>query len=1031
MILNFNLSQVASLIVQVVALFDPEPPFQYTQDNLGNLNIALPNQLVRDNTVASAGFPASADALANSPTLGIIPLPANSYVINFPSFVYGAAAPNDTSYSVIQINSVVAKIEPGFSRVRIDYLDSNGNPAGPEYFDCPFYEGWDVTARELNNIVNYVEGAVNFLQQEINVIDDELSFLDSRLFLRGITVSGKLQWTPTTEGLISGPLNREQFSHSMPDSMAHNLSLPKSMLIFPPPGQPNPIRATDPNEMLAAVNSAALGSLARVNNGNYIYGYFDDSSDYKGSFLMSENTDGTITFMFYDANLYDGGTSGKVYWQVVFNLYGENGVLIDSSISPDYALQDIQFYGNYNGSGTTSFTLQPAKTGQDSPGDGFDPSTQPVNTSLYSQINLYNTNSNKNGTVFVCVLRPVASPGTSIERPTLWWSVAGGSNAGNYLSTPGVCYNSSNSTTSYLILKGASGNNGTGGATITSLSESEACAGGNVPIHISGSGFNPTYSIYIGSTAYPATNYSINSASDAAFTVPSNVPAGTYPIILKNSQYTVTSSQSLMVLSSPVISGILDTTSNQTGQGAIGENIQLNGSGFASETSLYLVSNQTIVLTPTSISDSQVNFEIPNGTAPGNYNVVIGTPCGTDSIPFTVVSRVPVGPPPQLVLQPNTVNMTDGQEQQFFAYVILQNYQPRDVSQSSTWEVNNIVGGDATDGTVTQQGLYSVPVPIISPATVTVSATYTYEGTQPGDPYDGTILTATATVNLAPAAQINSPYSSVSVLSQINIFLGDGRMGYVPTGSTITMYPAQYLYVQFDESLNPANKEPVISPNDVQLLQLKTKNALDSDIANAIYNLGDYTLDPTTGLILTHRTVVLGIIDPTDGLWHSMWDIGLPPNPAAPMDSISNPDSKSLPAYYASNLPAFSDNSKFKGSLMEYIDDITGIHQTDVINLHKRVNLLLTGHCTFTQDEFEILDQIVILGNLDDKYGTMGIIPAQKIKVEKGEILFINPEYQLKVAHIGNKNDELVNPKSIIIGVALDKFYTKWPILGD
>lgn len=1029
MILNFNLSQVASLVVQVVALFDPEPPFQYTQDNLGNFNITSPNQLVRDNTVVSAGFPFSADALGNGPTLGITPLPANSYVINFPSFVYGAAAPNDTSYSVVQINSVVAKIEPGFSRVRIDYLDSNGHPAGPEYFDCPFYEGWDVTARELNNIVGYVEDAVNFLQKEINVIDDELSFLNSRLFLRGTSVSGKLQWTPTTEGLLSGALNRGQFSHSMPASMAHNLLLPKSSLIFPPPGQPNPIRATDPNEMLAAVNSAALGSLARVNNGNYMYGYFDDPSDYKGSFLMSENTDGTITFMFYDANLYDGGTSGKVYWQVVFNLYGENGVLIDSSISPDYALQDIQFYGNYNGSGTTSFTLQPAQTGQDSPGDGFDPSTQPVNTSLYSQINLYNTNSNKNGTVFVCVLRPVAGAGKSIERPTMWWSVAAGSNAGNYLSTPGICYNSSNSPTSYLILKGASSSSA---ATITGIGSGEACAG-STTVNMVGTGFNATYSIYIGSTAYPVTNYNVISSSSITFLVPANVPSGTYNIILKNSQYTVISSQTLMVQGSPVISGILDTTSNQTGQGAIGENIQLNGTNFGiqADAVLYLSASTIITLTPTSWSDTQANFEIPNGTSPGNYTLVLRTICGVDSIPFTVVSRAPVGPPPQLVLQPSTVNMTDGQVQQFFAYVILQNYQPRDVSQSSTWAVNNIVGGDATDGTITQQGLYAAPEPVISPAISTVTATYTYEGLIPLDPYDGTILTASATVNLTPTAQVASDNSSISVLSQLNIFLGDGRMGYVPTGSTITMYPAQYLYVQFDESLNPATKEPIISPNDVQLLQLKTKNALDSDIANAIYNLGDYTLDPTTGLILTHRTVVLGIIDPTDGLWHSMWDIGLPPRPVADMDSISGP--KSLPIYYASNLPAFSGNSNFKGSLLDYIDDITGIHQTDVMNLHKRVNLLLTGHCKFDlqQNEFQVLDQIIILGHFDDKYGTIGTIPAQKIKIEKGEILFINPEFQLKVAHIGSKNDELSNPKSIIVGVAFEKFYTKWPILSD
>jgi len=41
---------------------------------------------------------------------------------------------------------------------------------------------------------------------------------------------------------------------------------------------------------------------------------------------------------------------------------------------------------------------------------------------------------------------------------------------------------------------------------------------------------------------------------------------------------------------------------------------------------------------------------------------------------------------------------------------------------SVTWEVNNIVGGNATVGTITSTGVYTAPPNVPSPATVTIEA---------------------------------------------------------------------------------------------------------------------------------------------------------------------------------------------------------------------------------------------------------------------------------------------------------------------
>lgn len=115
----------------------------------------------------------------------------------------------------------------------------------------------------------------------------------------------------------------------------------------------------------------------------------------------------------------------------------------------------------------------------------------------------------------------------------------------------------------------------------------------------------------------------------------------------------------------------------------------------------------------------------------------------------------------------------------------------------------------------------------------------------------------------------------IIIQEQIDIYLGDSRFGYITEGSGINIYPNQYLYVQFQERLVPPAYLPDPTYLPIQSLTLKAKNALDWDIGNVMYNQSDMNV-LSDGSILTKRTVVLGIMDPSDGKFHSMWDIHMP-----------------------------------------------------------------------------------------------------------------------------------------------------------
>ena len=209
-----------------------------------------------------------------------------------------------------------------------------------------------------------------------------------------------------------------------------------------------------------------------------------------------------------------------------------------------------------------------------------------------------------------------------------------------------------------------------------------------------------------------------------------------------------------------------------------------------------------------------------------------------------------------------------------------------------------------------------------------------------------------------------------------------------PSGLTtqIIAYPNQYVYVQFAEQIDNQTLVPNSAYQPVQQLSLQVHNALASDIANVIYNLGNITLN-SDGTRSTYRTIVLGIIDPSDGLFHSMWDIAN----QIPTGSSVN---------YSLSDKAFDGPHSFSGSITEYIDELSGGAQTQIDALNARSNILLAGNCTYDikTNIFKIIGNLHIIGITGNKtYGIIGVIPSQEIKVASNQYLFIDESKTLKV----------------------------------
>ena len=79
-------------------------------------------------------------------------------------------------------------------------------------------------------------------------------------------------------------------------------------------------------------------------------------------------------------------------------------------------------------------------------------------------------------------------------------------------------------------------------------------------------------------------------------------------------------------------------------------------------------------------------------------------------------------------------------------------------NQAVTWQVNGVVGGNSTSGTIDANGLYTAPGSVPSPATVTVTAISVADPTKSDS--------ASLTISLTPVLSVNPPQATVVVTNQ-------------------------------------------------------------------------------------------------------------------------------------------------------------------------------------------------------------------------------------------------------------------------
>ena len=169
----------------------------------------------------------------------------------------------------------------------------------------------------------------------------------------------------------------------------------------------------------------------------------------------------------------------------------------------------------------------------------------------------------------------------------------------------------------------------------------------------------------------------------------------------------------------------------------------------------------TVSNTTNTAVDWQVNGvaggDATNGTisAAGLYTAPASVP-NPAAVTVTAVSQadstksgsatvtVTTPPPVTVTVAPKTANVVVGATQQFTATVANAN------DTSVTWQVNGVVGGDATNGTISVTGLYTAPVAVPNPAAVNVTAVSVADSTKSDNATVTITATPVITVTVAP-----------------------------------------------------------------------------------------------------------------------------------------------------------------------------------------------------------------------------------------------------------------------------------------
>ncbi len=112
-------------------------------------------------------------------------------------------------------------------------------------------------------------------------------------------------------------------------------------------------------------------------------------------------------------------------------------------------------------------------------------------------------------------------------------------------------------------------------------------------------------------------------------------------------------------------------------------------------------------------------------------------------------TTVTIAPAPPVVVTPTSATVQIGTATRFWPTVTLP-------TKTLTWKINGVIGGSPTVGTIDADGLYTAPLTVPTPATVTILATSTSDPSQSA--------TVTATIVTTPPVAIYGPLPSTSII---------------------------------------------------------------------------------------------------------------------------------------------------------------------------------------------------------------------------------------------------------------------------
>lgn len=763
------------------------------------------------------------------------------------------------------------------------------------------------------------------------------------------------------------------------------------------------------------------------------------------TFLMMENTDGTLTFIFTCAAWYKNISSYT-------NVFGLQGLMTnDNQTSHQLTVQT---------SGAGSLTPGVMSLTQTTQLDAASITLTPITESFISGNSLTNVppgadpvmvqDSNGNSVLAfrIRLHPPTGSPGTvvsirwigdSVQNPDqyIYWALGGDSTEGIYDTEQGGWFGYQGDGLQMTL------NGQVAPPAPQIISAGEGCPGNAINVY--GKYFSTDTQIYFNSTnqilprnGVPTTTDGINYV--ISVNIPNNVSnnAASYSLYANGSTGKSNTNVQMSVGSECAITFplTLSITPNSA-------NIYINSSQQYIAT--LQLTDGTIIDVTNSVSwyansiqgGSQSSGFINNGGdyfAPGSiptsnpvgvkatYNYQ-GQPliANASATIITVYnSPAPVAPPLthngcyMLKVSPGNATIgVPGIPQQFTAQLYIDDANPQTVNATS-WSVNGITGGNSYYGTINSHGLYTPPTYYPPEEFKNFKVMAFYTATTPTSSMVALSGYSIISFNQNTATAENC---NVTVSSQININFGDSRSGYIPAGTSITMQPGQYLLATYSEILNTFLLPEI--DNTSQSLPLFLDTVQANNLPTYLYNEG--TLQKISGGQsiedfndkYTHPyTVVLGICDPNNGAFQSYWDL-IP---------VIQPVNNTIPAQTTNCIVSHSMEEKtFPTQLESMQEKLISNKKIDMSIINKN-NSMWFGQVELTNDKLIIHSPIKLL-KFDENTQKMNFIYQTQqptIDIKSNQVLFFNGK-ELVVADL-TKNISTVQDISIL-GVYLDKFY--------